>query len=79
LATINAIALTVSSGIRAVAPALFTTIYAFSIKSGWLDGHLAWIFVVAIAMGLSLACRFLPEAAEGRPVAKPKILVEECE
>ncbi|SMR64379.1 unnamed protein product [Zymoseptoria tritici ST99CH_3D1] len=72
LATVNAIALTVNCGVRAVAPALFTSLYAFGIKLGWADGHLAWFLVVAIALGLNVATRYLPEAAEGRPVVKVK-------
>ena len=72
LATVNAIALTVSCAIRAVAPALFTSLYALSIKSGLAHGHLAWLFVVAIAAAVNVVCRYIPEAAEGRPAAKTK-------
>ncbi|EME86364.1 uncharacterized protein MYCFIDRAFT_45398 [Pseudocercospora fijiensis CIRAD86] len=67
LATLNALALTVNSGIRAVAPALFTSIYAFGVKIQWADGHLCWFILIALAAALNIPLRFLPEAAEGRP------------
>lgn len=70
LGTVNALALTVNSGVRAAVPASFTTIYALGVKWGWADGHLAWIILVAIALGLSFAAWNLPEQAEGRPEGK---------
>lgn len=70
LGTVNALALTVNSGVRAVAPAAFTSLYAVGVKWGWADGHLAWFVLVAIALGLSWAAWNLPQAAEGRPEKK---------
>lgn len=70
LGTVNALALTVNSGVRAVVPAGFTTIYALGIKWGWADGHLAWILLVVIAVALNWAAWNLPEQAEGKPEAK---------
>lgn len=67
LATLNALALTVNSGVRAVAPALFTSVYAFGVKIKWADGHLCWFLLIALAAALNIPLRFLPEAAEGRP------------
>ncbi|KAK5117499.1 hypothetical protein LTR85_008884 [Meristemomyces frigidus] len=66
LATVNALALTVNSGVRAFAPVAFTSIYAAGVKLGWADGHLIWFFLVAIALALNVAIYFLPEKAEGR-------------
>lgn len=66
LATVNALALTVNSGVRAVAPVAFTSLFAAGVKLGWADGHLVWFFLVAIAAGLNVALYWLPEKAEGR-------------
>ncbi|KAL9526613.1 Efflux pump [Sphaerulina musiva] len=60
LGTVNALSLTVNSGVRAVAPALFTSIYAIGIKLGWADGHLVWFVIVPIAALLYVAASFLP-------------------
>lgn len=70
LATVNALALTVNSGVRAFAPVLGTSIFASGIKWGWADGHLVWFLLVAWAMLLNVVCNYLPEAAEGRPEKK---------
>lgn len=71
LATVNALALTVNSGVRAVAPVAFTSIYAVGVRLQWADGHLIWFVLVAIALGLNVAIYFLPAQAEGR-YKKPK-------
>ena len=69
LATVQALALTVSSGVRAVAPALFTSIYASGIKLGWADGHLVWFVIVPIAALLYVAASFLPkDIGDDQPV-----------
>ena len=67
LATVNALALTVNSGVRAFAPATFTSLYAIGVKSRWADGHAIWFRLVALALGVNVAARFVPESAEGRP------------
>lgn len=66
LATLNAVALTVTSGVRAVAPVAANSLYAAGIKSGWLHGQLGWIFLVLLALTLNVSVRWLPEKAEGR-------------
>ncbi|KAK5692092.1 hypothetical protein LTR97_011266 [Elasticomyces elasticus] len=65
LATVNALALTVNSGVRAFAPVAFTSLFAVGVKWGWADGHLIWFVLIGIALGLNVACWFLPKAAEG--------------
>jgi prepilin-type processing-associated H-X9-DG protein len=67
LATVNALALTVNTAIRAVAPILFTSIYATGVNIGWLDGHLFWVVIIILGLLLNIAVYFLPAAAEGRP------------
>ncbi|KAK5136172.1 hypothetical protein LTR08_004009 [Meristemomyces frigidus] len=66
LATVNALALTVNSGVRAVAPVAFTSLYAAGVKTRFCDGQLIWFVLVALALGLNVAVYFLPARAEGR-------------
>ena len=66
LGTLNALALTLHSGTRAVAPALFSAIFATGVRGGWVDGHLVWFVLVPLAGILAFTSRWLPEKAEGR-------------
>ncbi|KAH6642351.1 major facilitator superfamily domain-containing protein [Boeremia exigua] len=65
--TLNAITLALSSGSRAVAPALATSVYAIGVKYHILDGHLFWLLNILLAFGLVGLLRLLPEKVEGRP------------
>lgn len=65
LGTLNALALTLVSGLRAVCPASFTSIFAIGVRSQILWGYLVWFILVAWAAGLGMALRWLPEKAEG--------------
>jgi len=65
--TLNAITLALSSGTRAVAPALATSVYAIGVKYHILGGHLFWLSNTMFAFGLVFLLRLLPEKAEGRP------------
>ena len=65
LATLNAVALTVNSGLRAVAPVGMTSLYAVGIKGGWIHGHLGWICLVVMGVLLNVSVRWLPASAEG--------------
>jgi uncharacterized membrane protein len=67
LATLNALSLTISSGIRAVTPAAFTSLFAFGVKIGWLDGHMTWLILAGLTIPLSLALLFVPQAVKVRP------------
>jgi len=66
LGTLNALALTLVSGIRAFSPALFTSIFAIGVRERILGGHLVWVVMVMLAAGFGVATRFLPENAEGK-------------
>ncbi|CAE6476447.1 unnamed protein product, partial [Rhizoctonia solani] len=58
LATVNALAQMVGSGSRAVAPAVTTSLFAFSIKSGILGGNLIWIVLSLVTLlGIAVAYR----------------------
>ena len=66
----NALALTVNSGVRAFAPVLGTSLFATGVKWGWAHGHLAWIILVILSVLFIIPMYYLPEAAEGK-VKKP--------
>ncbi|QIW99301.1 hypothetical protein AMS68_004819 [Peltaster fructicola] len=75
LGLLNSVALTINSGIRAVVPVLSTAVYEAGIKSRWIHGHLIWIILIILALGLVVGVRYLPENAEGRP--QKKVVEEE--
>ncbi|KAJ4350974.1 hypothetical protein N0V95_004258 [Ascochyta clinopodiicola] len=64
--TLNAVVLALTSGLRAVAPAVATSVYATGVKYRILDGQLFWVLNIALAGGLLGVLRVLPEKAEGR-------------
>ncbi|KIW26241.1 uncharacterized protein PV07_09354 [Cladophialophora immunda] len=61
LGTLNAVALTLVSGIRAFSPALFASLFAASVRSRVLGGHVIWILMVALAVGFTVVSRWIPE------------------
>ncbi|MCJ1287832.1 hypothetical protein MMC26_007184 [Xylographa opegraphella] len=67
LGTLNALALTLISGIRAVAPAAFASLFAFGARTQILDGYLIWLVQIILAMALLPLLRWLPAKAEGKP------------
>lgn len=67
LGTLNAVALTLVSGLRAFSPWLFASLFAASVRSGALGGHVIWILMVALAAGFSVLSRWVPEP--GKSVA----------
>lgn len=64
LGTLNAIALTASSGIRSIAPSIATITYAAGVRNQILHGYLAWILLIAFAAVLAVGARWLPEKKE---------------
>ncbi|KAL6702727.1 hypothetical protein ACN47E_001009 [Coniothyrium glycines] len=67
LGTLNAVALAGSSGLRAVAPAAATALYAIGVKYHILGGQLFWVCNVVLACGLFGLLRLLPDKAKGLP------------
>ncbi len=61
LGTLNAVALTLVSGIRAFSPALFASLFAASVGSKFLGGHVIWILMIALALGFTVVSRWVPE------------------
>jgi hypothetical protein len=66
LGTLNALALTLVSAIRAVAPAAFSSIFATGVRNQIFDGHLVWVIMVSMALACIFVVRWLPEKAEGK-------------
>ena len=66
LGTLNALALTLTSAVRAFSPAAFTSLFAVGVKKQILKGYLAWAVMFVIAAGLSFGLRWLPAKAEGK-------------
>ncbi|KAF7531933.1 hypothetical protein G7054_g8443 [Neopestalotiopsis clavispora] len=64
LGTLNALALTATSALRSFSPASITSIYAIGVRSQILWGYLAWLVIVLIAAGFTVAARYLPAASE---------------
>ncbi|KAK8101876.1 permease of the major facilitator superfamily [Apiospora kogelbergensis] len=71
LGTLNALALTGLSGLRAFTPALFTSIFAVGANSQFLGGYFVWVLLVLLAAGFTVAARYLPEASEKDFPASP--------
>lgn len=71
LGTLNAVALTLVSGIRAVAPALFASLFATGVRNHILSGLFIWPVLVILAICPIVAVRYLPAKAEGRVKLKP--------
>ncbi len=61
LGTLNALALTLVSGLRAFSPALFASLFATSVRSGVLGGHLIWILMIILALGFTVVSQWVPE------------------
>ncbi|KAF7563994.1 hypothetical protein G7046_g122 [Stylonectria norvegica] len=61
LGTLNALALTYSSGIRAIVPGAATAIYAVGVRGQIFWGHLAWVILIPVAVAFAVVCRWLPK------------------
>lgn len=68
--TLNALSLALQSGLRAVAPAASTTLYAIGVKYKILWGQLFWLVIFFVAVGFNFVTRLLPEKARGVPKTK---------
>ena len=65
LGTLNAIALAVMSGTRAVAPALFASLFATGVREQILGGYLVWVILIVMAVGVTGLVMRVPERAQG--------------
>ncbi|KAI0599249.1 major facilitator superfamily transporter [Biscogniauxia sp. FL1348] len=67
LGMLNALALTITSALRSFSPALFTSLFAIGVGKQYVWGYLVWVILIALALGFTLATRFLPEVSEKIP------------
>ncbi|RMD44076.1 hypothetical protein DV735_g1066, partial [Chaetothyriales sp. CBS 134920] len=65
LGSLNALAVFLACGIRAMIPGAFTSLYAIGVEKWILNGYLVWLVLVVFAIGLGVVVKRLPEAAEG--------------
>jgi hypothetical protein len=65
--TLNSIVLATQSGVRAVFPAVSTSIFAIGVKYHIFGGQLIWVLLVLLASGLRPILSYLPEKAQGKP------------
>jgi len=65
LGTLNGVALTLVAGIRAIAPALFASLFAFGARTQILGGYLIWLIMIAMSIAVGILVLYLPEKAYG--------------
>ncbi|KAI9663902.1 MAG: hypothetical protein M1821_007392 [Bathelium mastoideum] len=70
LGTLNSLALALGSGIRAIAPASFSSLCAAGIKYQILGGQLIWLALIILALACVVGSTFLPARAEGEITKK---------
>jgi hypothetical protein len=66
LGTLTAISLIVTSALRAIAPALFTTLFAVGVRDQILRGYFVWLLMAIIAVIFTATASHLPKKAEGK-------------
>lgn len=67
LGSLNSIGLTFNSGIRAVTPALFSSLYAYGVTHQILGGQFGIVIIAMFAGGFWVACQFLPKPVDDEP------------
>ena len=75
----NALALSVNSGVRAFSPAVGTAIFAAGVRTGFLHGHLVFVIFFFLGCGLIVACNYNPDNAEGKPKKAEQSTTDENE
>lgn len=66
LGTLNALALSLVSGVRSFSPALFASLFAISARTQWLWGYAIWVLMVLLALGYTVVSRYMPDYDEMR-------------
>jgi hypothetical protein len=66
LRKLHVIALALTAGVRTVAPAMITSLFATGARNQFLDGHLVWVILFFLALLGTIALRWLPEKAKGK-------------
>lgn len=66
LGTLNSLALTGVSLVRAMAPALYTSLFALGARTQWLWGYAIWALMALLGVWFVVVARWLPEKGKGR-------------
>ncbi|KAK4105925.1 MFS general substrate transporter [Parathielavia hyrcaniae] len=66
LGMLNALALSIVSGVRAFSPALFAGLFAVGARTQWLWGYAIWVLLVVLALGFTVVSRYMPDYDEMR-------------
>jgi len=66
LGTMNGLALSLTSGVRAFAPGIFASLFAAGVKHQVLGGELVWVVLCVLAAGLVGLMRQLPRKTDGK-------------
>ncbi|KAI0439737.1 major facilitator superfamily transporter [Xylaria telfairii] len=64
LGMLNALALTLTSGLRSFSPALFASLFAIGAGNQLFYGYFVWVILFILALGFTVSTRFLPETSE---------------
>jgi MFS family permease len=64
LGTLNALALTIVSGVRSFSPALFGGLFAVGARTQWLWGYAIWVLMAVISLGFTVVSRYMPDYDE---------------
>ncbi|GAB1310791.1 Efflux pump azaK [Madurella fahalii] len=64
LGTLNAVALSIVSGVRSFSPALFASLFAVGARTQLLWGYAIWVLMVVIALGFTVISRYMPDYDE---------------
>ncbi|KAJ8105252.1 hypothetical protein ONZ43_g7499 [Nemania bipapillata] len=67
LGLLNALALTLVSGLRSFSPALFASLFAIGAGNQLFYGYFVWVVLVIFALGFTVSTRYLPETGEKQP------------
>ncbi|KAI2634057.1 MFS general substrate transporter [Xylaria nigripes] len=67
LGMLNALALTLASGLRAFSPALFSSLFAIGVGKQIMYGYFVWAVMAVLAVGFTISTRFMPAASEKPP------------
>lgn len=67
LGTLNGIALSLSSGVRAFAPGTFTSLLAVGVDHQILGGHLIWVVMIGVTLVYGASLYWFPKKAETAP------------
>lgn len=67
LGTLNAMSLAIISFLRAVAPAMFTSMYASTLKLSSPGLYTFWLVLGGLVLVLAFTLRWLPEQVEKAP------------